>query len=1077
MYLCKVMSNWKTIIVAIVCLFPSYQACAQPGQERIVGNGILQKLMQQGRYAQVAEATEAAITAGVVQDSLPVYFLMAGQALLELDSLDRAKSYFQGLLDLLKSSPAQDPLLQAGALSGLGEFFLRKGNDPAALEYHRQSVRIREESFGKLSEITAVGYNDLGNAYLAAGDKETAFKLLTLSLDIRQALLPEDHPDLAGSFLNLGTCMLGREKFEEAVWYYSKALELRSALLGEAHPKTAQAHQALALAYFKVGEGGQALKGLEDALEIRIQQLGPEHPALAPIYEQIGDVYLDLYASREAERYFEKAALLYPNADKMVNAVLSVKIGRCMQARGEDRPALGRYLAALEVLDSIPGSPAVAPLLMAIGDAYLKQEAFVQALPILQKAMRKFQALGPKGNTDLEQCLNMEAVCHLLMGRPENALSALKKAELLLERSGAFTASGKAMLLKTKSRANFALGRYDMALNMARNALGLLWPDRNVNRVNRVIAPEIVNLLVLEARLMPYTGSRYADAAALLETALQLSRRLTLGHSEEARWEWAPVHYALYSEALEANFQAWKFSGSKSFLSRALQISELYKQQRLADAMYLTRVPRFRGISARLLAEQRSLETSLFQLEKQRWAAAAKERGILESQLAQEIARVREALETLRKELALESSDYARFFEGSKMLDMEKIRSLLAPDQALLEYFVAENQIYLFVVSRDTFQGYRIPKSQVLESGVMDFFLMNSKHEIIKAKYPTRFAEDWARLSHRLYRQLLEPAVEQAGLPTRLIIVPDGILHYLPFEALLTKAPENPGSFKGHAYLVNTYSTSYAYSAKALWESKQWTSRGRFWGKYLLTMAPVFRPNTRGFSPMAYNADEAGGLKKIFGGRMLLGTEASLGNFLDLAPQFRVLHLATHGRAAASGQEHAFVAFSPPRDKKEDGNLYAGDLYALRLRADLVVLSGFEVSIGEYRRGEGSLGLGYGFLYAGAKSLMATLWNPGRSGSSQLVVRCFYYLRKGLPKDVALQRAKKEFIAQNPHAGAHPFYWSGLTLNGDDSSLPDPRLKWLLSWLIAISGLGLAVFLYWKWVRPKENRNAVPPER
>ncbi|MFZ4426440.1 MAG: CHAT domain-containing protein [Saprospiraceae bacterium] len=1062
------MSNWKIIIVAAGCLFLLRHAPAQPGQEGVVGKVILQKLMQQGKYAQVAEATAAAIAGGVVRDSLPGYLLIAGQASLELDSLDRAKAHFQRLLDLLKTRQTPDPFLQAGALSGLGDFFLRKGNFSAALEYHRQSVRLREEAFGKLSEITAAGYNELGYTYLAAGDKETAYKLLILSLDIRQALLPEDHPDLAGSFLNLGACMLDREKFEEAVWYYSKALELRSALLGEGHPKTAQAHQALALAYFKVGEGPQALKGFQDALEIWIQQLGPEHPALAQVYEQIGDVHFGLYASREAERHFERAAMRCPGTDKMTHALLSVKIGRCMQARGEERPALGRYLAALEVLDSVPGSPAVAPLLMAIGDAYLKQGAFIQALPILQKAVRRFQLLSARANAELVQCLNMEAMCYLLMERPESALSTLKRAESLLERSGGVTASGRAMLLKTKARANFALGRYDMALNMARNALGLLWPDRNVERVNRVIAPEIVNLLVLEAKLMPYTGSRYADAAALLETALQLARRLALNYSEEARWEWAPVHFTLYAGAVEANFQAWKFSGSGAFLARALQISELYKQQRLEDAVFLARAPRFRGIPVRLLSKQRALETSLFQLEKQRWSAAAKERGILESRLAQEIAGLSAALESLRKELLLESSDYARFFDSGKTPGMETIRSLLEPDQALLEYFVAENQIYLFVVSQDTFQGYRIPQNPAFERMVMDFLVMNSKFRAIKAKYPMRFAEDWARLAFRLYEQLIAPATEQTGLPSRLVIVPDGVLHYLPFEALLTKAPENPGSFEGHAYLINTYSTGYAYSAKSLQASKAWASRGRFWGKYLLTMAPVFRPDTPGFSPVGYNADESGGLKKLFGGRMLQGSEASLNNFLDLAPQFRVLHLATHGKSAASGRESAFIAFAPPRDKNADGNLYAGDLYGLRLRTDLVVLSGFEVNIGEYHSGESLLGLGYGLLYAGAKSSMATMWNPNHRESSRLVVRCFYYLRKGLPKDVALQLAKKDFIAQNPDYRAHPFYWAGLKLNGDSASLPDPRLKWLLAWLIAISGLGLAVFLYLKWVRPKK---------
>ena len=159
MYLCNVMSNWKIIIVAAGCLFLFRYAPAQPGQEGIAGKGILQKLMQEGKYAQVVEAAAAAIAGGVVRDSLQGYLLVAGQASLELDSLDRAKAYFQRLLDLLKTGQTPDPLLQAGALSGLGDFFLRKGNFPAALEYHRQSVRLREESFGKLSEITAAGFH------------------------------------------------------------------------------------------------------------------------------------------------------------------------------------------------------------------------------------------------------------------------------------------------------------------------------------------------------------------------------------------------------------------------------------------------------------------------------------------------------------------------------------------------------------------------------------------------------------------------------------------------------------------------------------------------------------------------------------------------------------------------------------------------------------------------------------------------------------------------------------------------------------------------------------------------------
>ena len=1031
----------------------------------------LRQLMKKGAYEQVARTAEAAIDNADSRDSLTAFLLLAGQAWLEMDSLPRAKSRFTELLACLKSQIPSSPIQQAGALSGMGEYYLRTSNYPAALEYYRQSVRLREEVYGKLSEETADGYNGIGYAYLLAGEKETALKFLTLALDIRQALLPEDHPDLAGSFLNLGACMLEREKFEEAVWYYSKALELRGSLLGEAHPKTAQAHQSLALAYFKVGDCSQALEGLQSALEIKIQQLGSGHPALAPVYEQIGDVLLDQFASREAERNFEKAASLFPEGETVGRALLGVKIGRCMQARGEDRAALGRYLPSLEVLERDKNTPSalLAPLLRDIGDAYLKLGAHPEALDFLQQAVRRFQRLSPGAPKELLRCLNMSAACQLRLNRPEAALALVEQSEVLLESPGAFTVTGKAKVLKIKAQTYFALGRYDAALNLTRNALGLLWPDRNVGKVNRVMAPEIVGLLVLEARLMPRTGSRYADAAGLLETALELSRRLNLSFSEEARWEWASVMSTLYAEAVEANFQAWKFSGSASFLTRALHICEAHKQVRRGEAVRLSQAKRFRGIPVRSLDELQALESKLFQLEKQRWAAAMQERGILESRLAQEIATLRGALDVLRKELSANAPDFARLFEANAQMPIGQIRKLLAPDQALFEFFVTETQVYLFVVAQDTFHGFRIAKSNAFESAVMDFLLMNSRYTTLKTRYPERFAQDWVRLAHRLYQQLLGPAIEQISLPDRLLIVPDGILLHLPFEALISKLPDNPDNFKEHAYLLRNYSTSYAYSLQALKEAKDIDSRGRFWGKYLLSMAPALRDGTEeGLPEMPYNTTESAGLKKLFGGRSLTGREATLNDFLNLAPDFRVLHLATYGKMAKSGEDRSYVAFAARGEKKSNEFLYAGDLYNLRLRADLVVLSGMEAAIGDYRQGQGMLGLGYGWLFAGSKSILAALWNPNNARSPLLMNRCFYYLRKGLPKDIALQRAKIDYLEQNPATVGHPFYWSGLLINGDTASLPDPRLKWLLSWLIAILGLGLALFLYMRWVRPKE---------
>jgi hypothetical protein len=87
-----------------------------------------------------------------------------------------------------------------------------------------------------------------------------------------------------------------------------------------------------------------------------------------------------------------------------------------------------------------------------------------------------------------------------------------------------------------------------------------------------------------------------------------------------------------------------------------------------------------------------------------------------------------------------------------------------------------------------------------------------------------------------------------------------------------------------------------------------------------------------------------------------------------------------------------------------------------------------------------------------------------------VVQQFFLYIRGGLPKDLALQRAKQDYLNQNANLDAHPYYWAGMTLSGNMTALPDPRLQWVVSWLIGLIGLGIALALYWKWIQKRNPR-------
>ncbi|MCB0617025.1 MAG: CHAT domain-containing protein, partial [Phaeodactylibacter sp.] len=161
------------------------------------------------------------------------------------------------------------------------------------------------------------------------------------------------------------------------------------------------------------------------------------------------------------------------------------------------------------------------------------------------------------------------------------------------------------------------------------------------------------------------------------------------------------------------------------------------------------------------------------------------------------------------------------------------------------------------------------------------------------------------------------------------------------------------------------------------------------------------------------------------------GNDATRERFLADAPHYSIIHLATHAKANDEEGEYSYLAFTEIPDSLQNELLYAKDLYSLRLQAEMVVLSACESGVGELRRGEGVISLARGFSYAGAKSLVTTLWRVSDRESAVLMQLFYRQLKEGKPKDEALRVAKLQFIDQNNGARAHPFFWGAFILSGD----------------------------------------------
>jgi len=399
--------------------------------------------------------------------------------------------------------------------------------------------------------------------------------------------------------------------------------------------------------------------------------------------------------------------------------------------------------------------------------------------------------------------------------------------------------------------------------------------------------------------------------------------------------------------------------------------------------------------------------------------------------------------------------DYHRAKYGLATTGVAEVQQMLRPGQTLLEYTVGDSVIFAFVVRPDHFSVHTLPRNFPLEQtvdsltrlGIYAYYtLPKAKRTQTIEKNSVRNYTNAARL---LYDKLVAPVAEH--LSEELLIVPDGVLGYVPFEALLTGEPARHSVFSTYEphFLLQRHRLSYGASATLLREmrDKQHRAEPR---NTVLALAPFFREDTAAlrsrvdstalfalrdvFGPLRASGDEAYAVTPLLGGSALYGAEASLDAFRRLAPGFRVLHLSTHGKADDRAGDYAFLALGVPGDTSTFDKLYARDLYGIGLNADLVVLSACETATGKLRRGEGIVSLARAFSFAGAKSLVTSLWKVNDTTTKNLLVDFYQHLHKGQSKDEALRQAKLDFLINNRDADInllHPFFWAGFVAAGD----------------------------------------------
>ncbi|MBE0667937.1 MAG: CHAT domain-containing protein, partial [Bacteroidales bacterium] len=347
----------------------------------------------------------------------------------------------------------------------------------------------------------------------------------------------------------------------------------------------------------------------------------------------------------------------------------------------------------------------------------------------------------------------------------------------------------------------------------------------------------------------------------------------------------------------------------------------------------------------------------------------------------------------------------------------------------LLSYVLTDTELFIFVVNgRHT---------KVIATNVDSLFYSRlGRFREILSVLPEKTSvrepfNEYMDLAYELYRVLLEPAVPYLK-GDKIVISPDNILSYLPFETLVTgKYRSDEVLYRDAPFALKKYRFSYIYSVTLSAETQK---RSRRFVNDLVAFAPSYEdmvisdsllmlyPNLRGgITNLPYAIDEARDALKQCGGRAFVESTATEEAYKLNAPYFDIIHLAMHTLVDDLHPAYSKMIFAGSDNGADDGFLNTYEVYSIPLDAMMVVLSSCNTGSGVLMTGEGILSLARGFLFAGSRSVVMSMWEvEDYSGSA--VMKTFYHnIKRGKAKSSALRSARLDFLENADQSRSHPY--------------------------------------------------------
>jgi CHAT domain-containing protein len=764
-----------------------------------------------------------------------------------------------------------------------------------------------------------------------------------------EPFLPWVDHDRAIALRNLG-------RFDEALQAAQCAMETLAAL-GQT-VETARARQNLALTYFVLGRYNEALVQLDQARDVFVADGRERDAILVELF--ISDCLLQLRRFRDV---LEKCRQI---RDLFAELGTRFEVGQAILNEAMAYAGLQRYEEAIDSVLEARRLFAQEGNRMWIACADLEMAAL-----LLRQGFngRSLETARVCAELFYEQGLPVwEARAHLIGARARAALSQHDEAHRLVSKTLAVARSRDIPSLAYQG--HYLLGKLAVA-------------EGDVERALTEYDQAIEELERLRGRLMiEFRADFLEDKQVIYEDVVDLK----LGMDR-------PVQALEYAERAK----------SRALLDLLVYRLDLSVQAKTeADRTLLEEVSRLRAERDRLYRRWEGREEAT----EVDWSTTEGSR----QQTRREVLDLEKQITDLWHRILIRNADYAR--DASLwQVRTEPVQPYLGPETILLEYFVAHDRLVAFVIFEQGVQVKRLPCDLQQVQHMLQLLWLNLR--AVARSAPDQMAnltQNAKGLLKRLHEYLVEPLGEVLAPYPRLIIVPHGPLHYLPFHAL----------YDGNSYLLEQHEISYLPAASLLRYCRE--------AQTVDSGFLILGDNYGGQLP--YAVQEACSVAELLGGRAYVEGEATLERLRREAPRSHVVHVATHGDFRSDNPLFSGLALA-------DGWLTTLDIFGMRLRASLVTLSACQTGRNVVGGGDEVQGLMRAFVQAGTASVALTLWSVEDRSTAVLMEAFYGKLAEGWTKGAALQHAQRKLAAgkmegvdtSTPYA--HPYFWAPFFLVGD----------------------------------------------